>query len=133
MSEQIEQWFHYDFALIRVVPRVHRADCQSVGVIIYAPTERYLAARFIQESEQLHPNLRAQLGDPRLFERYLRSFQAIVSGDAAAGPIARLSQSERFHWLSAPRSDIFQPAEIHHGRCRDLAACVDELFEDLVG
>lgn len=133
MSDVAEKgWFDYDFAVLQLVPRVHRRETQNVGVLVYSPNSKFLEGRFLQCVEAFDDSVSRALDDPRLVARYLDVFQRIVRGDAEGGPIAGLSQSERFHWLSAPRSDILQPSPIHHGRCRELKGCVDELFAEFV-
>jgi hypothetical protein len=64
--------------------------------------------------------------------RYLVAIERVAAGDAAAGPIAALDTTARFHWLVAPSSTIVQPSEVHTGLCDDPAGCLDELFERLV-
>jgi hypothetical protein len=70
--------------------------------------------------------------DTELLARYLTCYDAICRGDVAAGPIALLPTSERFHWISAPRSDVIQPAPVHEGMSRDPAAALESLFRELV-
>jgi hypothetical protein len=105
----------YDYAVIRVVPRVERGEFANVGVILSCPSLDFLEAR-------LHVD-RARLAalDPTLdldqVEQYLGVFPVICRGDAAAGPIGRLTQRQRFHWLVAPRSTIIQTSAVHSGLC----------------
>lgn len=119
----------YSYAVVRVVPRVERGECLNVGVVLFARTARFLAARATLD----HARLRAFA--PALdvaVERHLAAFVAVAGGDPAGGPIARLSQSERFHWLTAPRSGVIQPSPVHVGRCDDPRATLDGLFAALV-
>lgn len=122
------RWFEYDFAVLRLVPRVHRGECYNVGVMVYCAEERFLGGRFV-------PEVRVpEAMDYELLGKYLRAFEAVLAGDErVGGPIAGLSCSERFHWLCAPRSDVFQAGAVHHGRCRELDCVIDELFESFVG
>lgn len=123
-----KNWFEYDFAVLRLVPRVHRGECFNVGVMVHCASERFLGGRFVEEIKGL------ETIDCRLLTGYLRGFEAVLAGNAkVGGPIAGLSRSERFHWLCAPRSDVFQTTAVHHGRCRDLECIIDELFGTLVG
>lgn len=123
-----ERWYEYDFAVLRLVPRVHRGECYNVGVMVYCASERFLGGRFV-----------AEIGgqgalDCELLGKYLRGFEAVLAGnEGVGGPIAGLSRSERFHWLCAPRSDVFQAGAVHHGRCRDLECVMDELYGSFVG
>jgi len=132
MSELSEPWFAYDFAILQLVPRVHRGECYNVGVILYAPTSKYLAGRFLEQDQALETCARRHEVDAHMVARYLQVFERIIEGTHDGGPIAKLPLSERFHWLTAPRSDILQPSAIHPGRCRDLEGCVEELFAQFV-
>jgi len=132
MSELSEPWFAYDFAVLRLVPQVHRGEYHNIGVILYAPTSKFLAGRFLEEEQSLESCALRHDIDLQMVTRYLQVLGMIIRGDADGGPIARLPLSERFHWLSAPRSDILQPGALHPGRCRNIEACVDELFAQFV-
>jgi len=132
MSEHRESWFAYDFAVLQLVPRVHRSECYNIGVILYAPTSKFLAGRFLEEDQALKTCALRHGIDLHRVTRYLQVIDRIICGDQDGGPIAQLPLSERFHWLSAPRSDILQPTSIHPGRCRELEGCVDELFAQFV-
>lgn len=120
----------YSYAVVRVVPRVERGEFVNVGVILFARTARFLAARI----ELDRPRLRALAPDLDLaiVARHLDAFVAICEGNAAGGPIARLPPSERFHWLTAPRSTVIQTSPVHIGRCDDLRAALDALCTALV-
>jgi hypothetical protein len=120
----------FDYALLRVVPHVYRGTFVPVGVVLHAPTREYLGVRVITDEAALRrlvPDV-----DVELLARYLRCFEQICAGDAAAGPIALASISERFHWLTSPRSDVLQSSPIHEGLAADPAVAVDELFDALV-
>ena len=121
----------YDFAILRVVPRVHLGAFVNVGVVVHARTAEFLALRTVTDVARL-----ASLApgiDSTLLSRYLSSCAAICAGDAAAGPVALAPPSERFHWLTAPRSDVLQSSPVHEGVCRSPAAELDALFEAYVG
>lgn len=115
----------YSYAVIRVVPRVERGECINVGVVLFARTARFLAARVALD----HARLRAFAPalDLAAVERHLGAFVAICDAAPEGGPIARLSQPERFHWLTAPRSTLIQPSPVHVGRCDDPHAALDDL------
>jgi hypothetical protein len=117
----------YDFAILRVVPRVHLGAFVNVGVVLHARTAEFLALRTVtdlQSLETLVPGI-----DPHLLARYLRSCEAICAGDEAAGPVALAPPSERFHWLTAPRSDVLQSSPVHEGTCVDPMRELDVLFD----
>lgn len=124
-------WIDYDFAVIRAVPHVHLEAHVNVGVLVHARTEGFLRARVIADP-QLLAN-RAPGADPEVLARYLATHEGVARGDEECGPIALAPTSERFHWLSAPRSDVIQCSEVHSGRSRDLEATLDALFNEYVG
>jgi hypothetical protein len=120
----------YDYAIVRVVPRVERGECVNIGVIVSCPAQDYLQARI----EIDEPRLRAL--DPTLdldaTRRHAASIPAICAGGDSAGAIGRLTQRERFHWLVAPRSTIIQISAVHAGRCNDPAQVLERLMSELV-
>lgn len=120
----------YDFALLRVVPHVHLGAFANVGVVVHARTAEFLALRSITEVREL--SARAPGVDAELLARYLAACAAICSGDSSAGPVALAPPSERFHWLTAPRSDVLQSSPVHEGICDDPATALDELFRRYV-
>ncbi len=120
----------YSYAVVRVVPRVERGEYVNVGVILFARTARFLAARIELDRARLRafaPGL-----DLAAVERHLDAFVAICDGAPEGGPIARLSLSERFHWLTAPRSTVIQTSPIHIGHGDDPRAALDALWDTLV-
>jgi hypothetical protein len=120
----------YDFAVLRVVPRVHLGAFVNVGVVVHARTEEFLALRALTDERQLAARVNGV--DTELLARYLRSCEAICAGDPTAGPMALSPPSERFHWLTAPRSDVLQSSPVHEGICDDPGRALDELFEQYV-
>lgn len=117
-------WIDFDYAVVRFFRSVQRGECINVGVILHAPTAGVLRARFRDDiaawCEPLPP--------PRV-ARYLDALRAVSDGDDDGGPLAMLSRSERFHWLTAPRSDCLQASPRHPGRAIDLDAALDRIFE----
>lgn len=116
----------YDFAVLRVVPHVHLGAFVNVGVVVHARRAGYLALRVLTDVEQLRVRLPSV--DVELLARYLQSCEAICAGDPGAGPVALAPTSERFHWLTAPRSDVLQSSPVHEGVCDDPARALDELY-----
>jgi hypothetical protein len=115
----------FDYALLRVVPRVERQEFINAGIVVYCPEKRYLAARIrldIARLMALWPD-----ADPALVQQHLDAVERICAGDESAGPIARLSQRERFHWLTSPRSTIVQPSPVHTGICDATEGVLDRL------
>lgn len=121
----------YHFAVLRAVPHVHTGAFANVGVVLHARTTDYLGMRVITDTAELRR--RAPDADVELLARYLRSCMAVCAGDADAGPIALAPASERFHWLTAPRSDVLQCSPVHEGVSVDPAAALEELFAEMVG
>lgn len=120
----------FDYAIIRVVPEVERGECMNVGVVLICRQRRYLGMRLALDEVRLRtlwPRL-----DVAAVRQQLDGLRRVSEGDRDAGPIARLSQAERFHWLVAPSSTIIQPSPAHSGLCADPAAMLDELFDRLV-
>jgi hypothetical protein len=115
---------------VRVVPRVERGECINVGVVLFARTGRYLAARV----ELDHARLRALAPDADVatIEQHLGTFVAIAAGDPTGGPLAALPQSERFHWITAPRSTTIQTTPVHIGRCADPVGALEDLLDAFV-
>ncbi len=115
----------FDYAVIRVVPRVERQEFLNAGVVVYCPERRYLAARTSLQAARvlaLWPG-----ADVTLIAEHLRAVERISEGDPHAGPIALLSQRERFHWLTAPRSTILQPSPVHTGVCDEMEGVLERL------
>src|SRR5688572_23715152 len=120
----------YDFAVLRAVPHPYIGAFVPVGVVLHARTADFLGMRALAEPTEL----RARIPDvdSDLLARYLVAARAICDGDAAAGPVALTSPSERFHWLTAPRSDVIQSSPVHEGLCADPAAELEALFATYV-
>ena len=120
----------YDYAVIRVVPRVDREEFVNVGVIVSCPAMGFLEARI----EVDEPRLLAL--DPALdlveVRRHLATIPAICAGGDSAGPIGALPPRERFRWLTSPRSTIIQTSAAHTGRCEDPRALLEHLLATMV-
>ena len=120
----------YSYAVIRVVPRVERGEFVNVGVIIFARTQAYLEAR--TELDQQRLRALAPDVDLALVERHLQTFRDICQGNPRGGPVAALPPSERFHWLTAPRSTIIQTSPVHVGATRDPRVELERLLAAFV-
>jgi hypothetical protein len=125
-----ESWVSYDFAVLRVVPHVHIGAFIPVGIIVHARTTEFLGMRVLTDPAELRA--RAAGMDVELLVRYLESCDAICRGDGSAGPIALAPPSERFHWLTSPRSDVIQCGPVHEGLSESPAAALDSLYESIV-
>jgi hypothetical protein len=120
----------YDFAVLRAVPHPHIGAFVPVGVVLHARTVDYLGMRSLTDIDELRAHVPEV--DAELLARYLRSVRAIIDGDETAGPVALTPPSERFHWLTAPRSDVIQSSPIHEGVCSDPERELDALFRTYV-
>jgi hypothetical protein len=120
----------FDYAVVRVVPRVERGEFINAGVIVSCPSQNYLKARVELDVERLaaiDPGF-----DRETIERHLAAIQHICEGGAQSGPIGLLPQRARFHWLVAPRSTIIQTSPTHTGFCEDGDRVLEHLFETMV-
>ncbi|HWU88653.1 MAG TPA: DUF3037 domain-containing protein [Kofleriaceae bacterium] len=120
----------FDYAIVRVVPRVERGEQINAGVIVSCPTRDYLAARIALDAARLRALSPAT--DSSEIELALASIPRIAAGDPRGGPIAALPRSERFHWLVAPRSAVIQTSPVHTGICDDPELALTQLLERLV-
>jgi hypothetical protein len=127
----VSEWISYNFAVLRVVPHVHVGAFTAVGVVVHARTTEFLGSMVITDPDELAA--RVKVGDVHLLARYLESCMSICDGDPAAGPIALAPSSERFHWITAPRSDVIQSGPVHEGLCQDPVVELERLFLELVG
>lgn len=120
----------YDYAIIRVVPRVERGECINVGVILFCRTRRFLGALIHLDEQRLlvlAPDI-----DVEMVRDQLNMITLTCAGSAEAGSIGRMSLSERFHWLVSPRSAIVQPSPVHSGLCDDPEAALHHLLKTMV-
>lgn len=125
-----ENFCTFDYATIRLVPRVEREEFFNVGVILSCPEQRFLEARIFLDEEKLKvfaPTLEAET-----VRHYLDIIPKICAGDASAGTIGKLTQRERFYWLTAQRSTIIQTSPVHTGICADARRLLEHLFEKMV-
>lgn len=120
----------YDYAVVRVVPRVERGEQVNVGVVLSCEALDFLDARIeVDETAvlALDPSV-----DLEILRANLATIPVICRGGAEAGPIGDLPSRGRFRWLVSPRSTIIQPSAVHTGRTSDPAACLDKLMDKLV-
>jgi hypothetical protein len=120
----------FQYAIVRVVPRVERGECLNVGVVLLCRPRRFLGARIHLDEPRLAafaPGL-----DPAVIRPHLEAIERVAAGDPTAGPIASLPKHERFHWLVAPASTIIQTSEVHTGFCEDPAVELEHLIATLV-
>jgi hypothetical protein len=120
----------FDYAIVRVVPRVERGEFINAGVILFCRTRRFLAARIELDTARLLAL--APEVDLAEVRQHLAVIPRVAAGEPDAGPIGQLSQAERFHWLVAPRSTIIQVSPPHSGLCTDPAAELENLLNTMV-
>jgi hypothetical protein len=120
----------YDYAIIRVIPRVEREEFVNVGVIVSCPAQGFLEARIALDEQRLLA-LDTTL-DIATVRDHLAAIPTICAGGEQAGPIGQLSQRERFHWLVAPRSTIIQTSPVHTGCCKNHTAVLEHLLDTMV-
>jgi hypothetical protein len=122
--------FVFDYAVVRIVPRVDRGEFLNAGVIVFSPTAGFLDCRIELDHARLlalAPSI-----DIAVVESYLEAIPKICTGGGEAGSIGDLPQRARFHWLVAPRSTVIQTSAVHSGVHEDPRAALEGLFEKLV-
>ncbi len=120
----------YDYAVVRVVPRVEREEFVNAGVIVSCPALAFLEARIELDERRvlaLDPTV-----DIQAIREHLATIPVICAGGDMAGPIGRLPMRERFHWLTAARSTIIQTSPVHTGQLEDPGAAIERLLETMV-
>lgn len=129
MQEQ-HNFCTFDYAVIRLVPRVEREEFFNVGVILSCPEHKFLESRIYLDEEKL--KCFAPSTEAETVRHYLDIIPKICAGDSAAGLIGKLTQRERFYWLTAQRSTIIQSSAVHTGLTCDAAQTLEKLFDKLV-
>ncbi|MGZ8517190.1 MAG: DUF3037 domain-containing protein [Chitinophagaceae bacterium] len=120
----------FEYAVVRVVPRVEREEFLNVGVILYSRKQNFLQALFKLDESKLK-NFSDSL-DVEEVKEHLLSFERICNGSADSGPIGQLDTASRFRWLTATRSTVVQTSKVHPGFCNDPAEAIQKLFTQLV-
>jgi hypothetical protein len=120
----------FQYAVLRLVPRIERGERLNVGVVLFCRRRQFLAARVALDAARLAAL--APECDVAALAPILENMAAVAAGDATGGPLAQLDASERFGWLTAPASTMIQPSPVHTGLTEDPAADLDRLFARLV-
>ena len=120
----------YEYAVIRVMPRVEREEFLNVGVVLYCNSKKYLEAVYTLNHQRLSAFCISC--DTQEIETYLMAFKNICKGEGDAGPISLLPAAARFRWLTATRSTVVQTSKTHPGLCIEPADMLQKLFKDLV-
>jgi len=120
----------FEYAVIRIVPKVEREEFLNVGVVLYCKRPVFLKSKISLNAKRLmsiFPDI-----DIEEITAHLRAFEQIIAGDTGAGPIAALDTASRFRWLTAKRSTILQTSVVHPGICKDPGLTLNNLYEQLV-
>jgi len=120
----------FDYAVVRVVPRVEREEFVNAGVILFCLQRGFLAARVELDRERLLAL--APGADLEVIEEHLRAVPRICAGGEGSGPIGALTPRERFHWLVAPRSTVIQVSPVHTGLCDEPGRALEGLMDQMV-
>ena len=126
----MQQKYLFEYAVVRVVPKVEREEFLNIGVIIYCAKQQFLQARYLLDESRLLA-FSADLDIAGLKE-HVCVLERICLGDKAAGPIGKLDIASRFRWLTATRSTILQTSKVHPGFCTDALETLNRLYEQLV-
>jgi hypothetical protein len=120
----------YEFAVIRLVPKVEREEFLNIGVIVFSKRKKYLEMKYKIDEKRIgafSPSV-----DMEQLRNYLEAWQRICKGGAEAGPIGQLDTAMRFRWLAAPKSTIIQCSQAHPGLCEAPEEVLEELFSAYV-
>ncbi len=120
----------YDYATIRLVPKVEREEFVNIGIIVSCPPRAFLEARIELDVERvlaLDPAL-----DVEMLRMHLQTIPLVCAGGEQAGPLGQLSQRQRFYWLIAPRSTVIQTSPAHSGLCESPTAAIEHLLSTMV-
>ncbi len=120
----------FEYAVVRIVPRVEREEFFNAGVILFCKGKKFLDVQYLIDPNHLN-SFKVDIENIDL-EKYLHGFHLITRGRDCSGPIGKLPPAERFRWLTATRSTVLQTSKVHPGFCDDPAETLQELFEKLV-
>jgi hypothetical protein len=120
----------FEYAVVRVVPRVEREEFVNAGVVLFCLEQDFLGARVELDRDRVRALFPG--ADLPLVEEHLAAFARVAAGAEGSGPIGKLAPRERFHWLVAPRSTVIQVGPVHSGVCQDPARALDRLVERMV-
>jgi hypothetical protein len=121
----------FEYAILRIVPRVEREEFINAGVILYCKSQKFLQMKHRVDEQKLlvlFPEI-----DLVCVEHYIKGFHKICNADKTAGAIAQLDKPERFRWLTATRSTIIQCSKVHPGICDDAGEMLEKIFAEQVG
>ncbi|MBD0824369.1 DUF3037 domain-containing protein [Aestuariibaculum marinum] len=120
----------FEYAIIRLVPKVERGEFFNIGAIVYAKQKKFLGVKYHIDNSKLEAFCKDV--DVDLINKYLEAWKLVCEGKSAGGRIGALELPDRFHWLTASRSTIIQSSEVHSGLCKDPEQTLEEIFEKFV-
>lgn len=120
----------FEYAVLRVVPKVEREEFLNAGVVMYCPQKKFLRVLYHLDGERIKA-FACELDIPEVGQ-YLQAFEKICAGTKDSGPIGKLPVADRFRWLTATRSTVVQTSKTHSGLCTDLDETLHKLYEQLV-
>ncbi|MCA6451420.1 MAG: DUF3037 domain-containing protein [Chitinophagaceae bacterium] len=120
----------FEYAIIRIVPKVEREEFFNVGVVLFCKRQDFLEMKYVLHEEKIR--LFCEMLHTEELKQYLLSFEKICKGSPEGGPIAALDKASRFRWLTAARSTVLQTSKVHPGLCDDPQKALDHLFHQLV-
>ena len=127
-------WVRFEYAVIRVIPRVERGEAINAGVVLFCRARRFLGARVeLGKAREQALRLLAPDADLGAIRERLEIIPLICSGEPGSGPIGQLTQAERFHWVVAPQSTVVQAGPIHTGICTDPVTALDDAYAAMLG
>jgi hypothetical protein len=126
----MQEKYLFEYAVLRVVPKVEREEFLNVGVVLYCPKQKFLQVRFHLDGERIRA-FACELDIPEIGQ-YLQAFEKICAGTKDSGPIGKLTVADRFRWLTATRSTVVQTSKTHTGLCNDVKETLDRLYAQLV-
>ena len=129
--DKLENKMQYEYAIIRLVPKVEREEFFNIGVILYCKSANYLKTEYYIDPNKF--DLFACAVDLEIIEPYLQTWVAICNRDPKGGAISELPTSSRFRWLTATRSTLIQSSKVHPGFTTDPEETLKKIFGEMVG
>jgi hypothetical protein len=126
----MQEKYLFEYAVLRVVPKVEREEFLNVGVVLYCPKQKFLQVLFHLDGERIRA-FACELDIPEVGQ-YLQAFEKICAGSKDSGPIGKLPLPDRFRWLTATRSTVVQTSKTHTGLCTDAKETLERLYTQLV-
>ena len=120
----------YEFAIIRIMPKIERGECINVGVIVFSKKKEYIGIKYLIDSERL--TAFSKDIDLEEITEYLNAWELIANGHPDGGELAALELPKRFRWLTASKSTVLQCSTVHPGRSSDPEAVLQDLFSKYV-